>query len=336
MKEILKTHLNSYPLMEPRDVLKLCYQSEFGPEHMISDPAAALRYILTEWALSQGAPRPPEDIGNGLVRFHLTTEYAPETAGELLSTLFCLTAQDHKGTREGLDARLRAAVELKIPGMTEALKEYRAMDCPPVHHSDGFRKAYAPHYRLLRGDFALYFPLLLELKTLGNCVVSVDGRCGSGKTGFAALAQRVLDCNVIHMDDFYLPMAERKENWREIPAGNMDLDRLIRLLSALSRGEATGYRPYSCQSGSYGAEIPLDPGKLTLVEGSYSQHPRLREYYYNMYFLTCPEEVRIRRLKNREGDYFSVFERLWIPMEENYLKTYPPEHCRFLDTAPLG
>lgn len=38
---------------------------------------------------------------------------------------------------------------------------------------------------------------------------------------------RLLPCNVVHMDDYYLPPDRRAENWEQIPAGNMDLARFL-------------------------------------------------------------------------------------------------------------
>ena len=35
--QILEAHLGKHPLMEPQDFGKLVFQSEFGPEHMVSD-----------------------------------------------------------------------------------------------------------------------------------------------------------------------------------------------------------------------------------------------------------------------------------------------------------
>ena len=35
-------------------------------------------------------------------------------------------------------------------------------------------------------------------------LVAIDGRCASGKSTLAKDLQKQLDCNVIHMDDFYL------------------------------------------------------------------------------------------------------------------------------------
>ena len=49
-------------------------------------------------------------------------------------------------------------------------------------------------------------------------VVAIDGRCGSGKSGLGDLMGRLLPCNVVHMDDYYLPPDRRAENWEQIPA----------------------------------------------------------------------------------------------------------------------
>ena len=40
---ILQAHSARYPLMEPQDYGKLVFQSEFGPEHLVSDVDSVLR-----------------------------------------------------------------------------------------------------------------------------------------------------------------------------------------------------------------------------------------------------------------------------------------------------
>lgn len=65
--------------------------------------------------------------------------------------------------------------------------------------------------------------------------------------------------------------------------------------------------------------------KLTVVEGSYSCHPILAAEYDLTIFLTCSWEEQKRRLQIREGNHFSAFEDVWIPMEENYLQHYSIE-----------
>ena len=157
MKEferILQEHKARYPQMEPQDYGKLAFQSEFGPEHLVSDIEAVLEYLKREWnSLPADAPAVlPESIGNGLCRFHLSA--CGEEQLPLLAELFCLSAREHKGSREGLDARLELIRRLEIPGMEVWLAEYEADGCPAVRHSQTFRDAYAPAYRVIRLEYA--------------------------------------------------------------------------------------------------------------------------------------------------------------------------------------
>ena len=40
--------------------------------------------------------------------------------------------------------------------------------------------------------------------TQPRVLVAIDGRCAAGKTTLAASLQAQLECNVFHMDDFFL------------------------------------------------------------------------------------------------------------------------------------
>ena len=62
-----------------------------------------------------------------------------------------------------------------------------------------------------------YFDVLTQVDRLvkkGNpAVIAIDGRCGSGKTSLANLIDNIFSCNILHMDDFYLPIEQREKNW---------------------------------------------------------------------------------------------------------------------------
>lgn len=172
-----------------------------------------------------------------------------------------------------------------------------------------------------------FFPVFVQMERLAGMgrpvMAAIDGRCGSGKTRLAGLIERLFSCNVLHMDDFYLPPNRRPWNWREVPGGNMDFERLRReLLVPLGEGREAFYRPYSCALGETGEEKRLAPRGLTVVEGSYSQHPLLKAQYELTVFLTCDGEERRKRLQMREGEGLEKFEKIWIPMEESYFKSF--------------
>ena len=256
---VLAAHAARYPRMEARDWAKLAYQSQFGPAHLLDrDPAALRADLEAEWA-AVDAPPPvpgPEDIGNGLCRFHLEPGADRALAAPLLARLVLRTAREHRGTMAGLEVELAALEGRDIPGLADFLARWRREGCPPVRHSEAFRAAYRPHYRLIRLSYGGYFPALLALvRLIGSgrpAVAAVDGRCGSGKTSFARLAEELLPCTVVHMDDYYLPPDRRAPNWEEIPGGNMDLERFAReVLAPARRGEAVSYRPYRCRTGTF-------------------------------------------------------------------------------------
>lgn len=337
-----RAHHARYPRMEPQDFGKLAYQSEFGPAHLIADPERVCSALLAECGEADDAAPPPEPIGNGLCRFHLTAAHGSLGAASLLARLFAITAALYqgKGTMAGLLEKLEALHRLNIPGWTAWVEDYRRQGCPVLRHSEGFRAAYRPHYRLLRTEFAGYFPALLTLDGLARtktpAIAALDGPCGSGKSGLAALAERVLPCQVVHMDDFYLPWDRRAPDWMDTPAGNMDLERFRdEVLSKARRGELESYRPYRCQTGQLGEPVELNGAPLTLVEGSYAHHPALAGAYDLKIFLTCSEKEQTRRLKAREGEHFPAYAQTWAPLERRYFQRCDVEEASdlVLDTS---
>lgn len=323
-----RAQLAAYPLSEPLDLIKLAYQSEFGPGHLINDGQSALDRLTTEWEAASHTPKKtPEPIGGGLTRFHLTEGYDIPAASEILVKLFSLTAAGKKGSGSGLKQKLGVLSRLGIPGMDEAIREYEAAGCPAVHHSIAFAQAYEPHYRVIRSDFAAFFPALYAMRMICSdkkyAVVSVDGRCGSGKTSFAALAQKILGGNVFHTDDFYLPVSSRSEDWGSTPAGNMDLTRLKdEVILPAKAGKTIELRRFRCHDGSFTEPEELPPAALTLIEGSYCQHPELAGLYDLKIFLTVSSREQEKRLRQREGDHFTAFRDRWIPMENRYFSAF--------------
>lgn len=323
--EIARAHWARYPLMEPQDFAKLAYQSEFGPAHMAQSPDRVLSALLAERKEAGAAPLPIEPIGNGLCRFHITGALSTLWELPLVGRMFRRTMALTQGTPSGLAEKLEVLASLPVPGMEDYLAAWRREGCPPVRHSEAFRSAYAPHYRVLRQDLVRFLPALVPLEKLareeGPAVIAVDGRCGSGKTGFASAAAGLLvrSANLVHMDDFYLPPERRAADWMDHPAGNMDLERFREeVLNPARAGRLEAYRPYDCQAGLLREPVELDGGSLTIIEGTYSQHPSLVGSYDCKVFLTCDREEQTRRLQAREGDYFPTFDRVWRTLEERY------------------
>ncbi len=335
-EQILQEHFQRYPLMQPQDLAKLLYQSEFGPRHLEQTPTA--ENLLREWPElpDAAAPLTVEPVGGGFSRLYLNRQYPQAIAIPLIDRLFHLTAQQSTGSLTGLEQRIASLLAVPAPqppdlSLSSWLTNWQRQGYLPAHHSAAYRQAYQPHYRLLCSAYAGFFPALLACATLPapnqhSAIVAIDGRCGSGKTSLAALIAQILpagQCRIIHMDDFYLPPTQRAADWQQQPAGNLDLDRLqTEVLQTAAAGAPICYRPYSCQNAALGEPLRLPPAPLTILEGSYSLHPRLCAQYDYKIFLTSGPAEQTRRLQKREGDYFPNFVKLWIPLEEQYIQRF--------------
>ena len=66
-----------------------------------------------------------------------------------------------------------------------------------------------------------------ELRVLptGMRIIAIDGRCAAGKTTLAARLAKELGGDVIHMDDFFLPLELRTEERFREPGGNVHYER---------------------------------------------------------------------------------------------------------------
>lgn len=56
-------------------------------------------------------------------------------------------------------------------------------------------------------------------------LVAIDGRCGSGKTTLGFYLQELFDCNLFHMDDFFLRVEQRTPERMKEVGGNVDYER---------------------------------------------------------------------------------------------------------------
>ena len=168
MEEVLLEHSSRYPAMALQDYVKLLYQSEFAGGHLIEDPAKSLAWLRKERADTPDRAQPKwEAIGGGLARLHIGG-LPPDTVWEAVNRLFVWTAAQNKGSRQGLEHKLQlfqAMCEKKaLPveaGQCQAfLEQYRAQGYPVIHHSQAFRQAYAPHYRVVSQEGEGLLPVM--------------------------------------------------------------------------------------------------------------------------------------------------------------------------------
>ncbi|NLW16171.1 MAG: hypothetical protein GX033_00665, partial [Firmicutes bacterium] len=244
LKGVLHWQYALYPQMQLADAIKLIYQSEFAGGHMITDEQASLRRLQEEWALVAargGGQQLPifEILSDGLWRLNLAPLIERGISPRTVNRLFVLSANEHVGKRENFEGKLAAFRQWCVDGLfpwagpelDAYLLEYKAQGYPALSHSDTYRSAYAPAYRVISSKFVPYFELLVRIDRLTaqhqQVNVAIEGHSAAGKTFLARQLARIYDCNVIAMDHFFLPPSLRTEARLAEPGGNVHYERFI-------------------------------------------------------------------------------------------------------------
>lgn len=164
--------------------------------------------------------------------------------------------------------------------------------------------------------FAAIDRLLLEKNRV---LMAIDGPCTAGKTTLAGILQTRFGCNVLHMDEFFLRPEQRTPERLAQSGGNVDYERFYEeVLMPLQAGKAFAYRPYSCQTQALAEPKVVSPARLTVIEGTYAQHPFFQDPYDLTVFLSIDPEIQKQRIGLREPWKQERFFREWIPMEQAY------------------
>lgn len=150
--------------------------------------------------------------------------------------------------------------------------------------------------------------------------IAIEGRCGSGKSSLAEFLADKFDCNIFHMDDFFLPFELRTSERLTQLGGNIHHERLqSEVFSALHNHQPIIYKPYLCGERTFGDESYLQFKNLSIIEGSYCLHPALQQSYDYKIFLTVDPKKQRERIESRNGKALSqAFFNQWIPREEHY------------------
>lgn len=325
--DILAEQAGLHPSMQPQDYIKLCYQAVFGPGHLLRNPEAAENYFYREWAETPEDSAEPlfEIISPAFARLNLGAWKAAKLPPAWLFALFRETAEAASGSEEAFRACL---AEVRLPGFASDLEAYWSLGLHAVHHSDIYRAAESPAYRVVRRDMTALLPLFREIASRRvpdrPLIIALDGRSASGKSTLAALLGRVLPAGVIHMDDFFLPAELRTEERFAMPGGNVHFERIFRdVLPGLKARGAFSYRCFDCSAMAPGAEREIPAGDFRVVEGAYSLHPVFGGFADVKVFLDIDPELQRRRVTERNGEAMAaIYAARWIPLEERYFDYY--------------
>lgn len=333
--QLLCDHYEKYPNMQIDDMYKLIYQNEFAGGHLITNENESLCHLTNEFYKIKDKHYSncvSEDIGNGLSRLYLTALSDSEIKISTINKFFINTANSHKGNVKNFENKLAVLLECckqnilpfdynEASGFINHCKDEGYLH---ISHSEKYRKCYRPSYRVIKNEFIEYFEVFSKVddlsKTKNNITIAIDGSSGAGKSTLAVLIEQIYDCNVIHMDHFFLPPdLKTKERLLEV-GGNIDY---VRFFDEVIRGVRSrkqfSYQGYDCSTMTFEKNITFQPKELNVIEGVYSMHPKFIQQYDLKVFLQVNKEQQSKRILKRNGEeLYKKFINEWIPMENRY------------------
>lgn len=173
------------------------------------------------------------------------------------------------------------------------------------------------------GKSGIFLPLFEEIDSRlskGALTVAIEGSSASGKTTLAQMLREIYGCTVFHTDDFFLRPEQRTPERYAEAGGNLDRERfLAEVLVPLSRGESVDYRRFDCSLMKLQPPERIKAEKLTVIEGAYSMHPELADYYdFSVFLEISPDLQRERIMKRNSPQAAEMFFEKWIPLENKY------------------
>ena len=161
----LEQQLEQYPQSHLQEVYKSFYQEYFGSEHLISDTSAVQRYLRYELSvLAEDSSSCPyfETVGSRgtCVRVSLRCVADGLLTEQQLCQAFIESAQPQGAIGGTWEQRWQQVIDVlekteHKPVDWEAEKKL-LVECSrqnaAVHHSDDYRMAYNPHYRIVKSE----------------------------------------------------------------------------------------------------------------------------------------------------------------------------------------
>ena len=172
----------------------------------------------------------------------------------------------------------------------------------------------------------LFFRIEELLSARERVVIAIDGGAATGKTTLADLLAKRYGGEVIHMDDFFLRPEQRTPERFSEAGGNFDRERFSEeVIPYINKREAFSYRIFDCSQMRLNGSAEISDAQLVIVEGSYSHHPAIANYYDLRVFLHVNEDERKRRIVARNGAISEMFFTRWIPLENRYFEAFEIE-----------
>ena len=159
--ELIKFHQQNKLYFSIQDVYKLLYQSVFGVAHILDNQNKAKKYLLHEFnSITASIEEPliePISPDSKIVRINLRPFKAHHKKIDTLFQVMIISAHKIKGTLPGFHIvwnKFKQAVHNKQLNFNESElikfdKKIKLENYPPVHHSEKYKSANKPAYRVV-------------------------------------------------------------------------------------------------------------------------------------------------------------------------------------------
>ncbi len=158
-KDYLLNQLKLHPSAKPIDIIKQCYQSAFGAEHLLSNLDMAKEYLIKEYnSVDACDGLLYEEISNDISRVNLRVwkyrGYDIDKLFELFVKSLIINNNVSKDMYTYLDIATSVIKENNLSFSYEEwldiLTKYKESGINPVHHSNCYRETEAPAYRIVK------------------------------------------------------------------------------------------------------------------------------------------------------------------------------------------
>lgn len=167
-------------------------------------------------------------------------------------------------------------------------------------------------------------------RTRALALVGIDGLGGAGKSTLAnclcaALTHRDVAAEIVHLDDFFRPSAERSSA-DDGEGVYFDWLRLReQVLAPLRLGRPAIYKRYDWTNDVLAGFHQVSPAGIVVVEGVSAVRRELADAYDFRIWVECPRDIRLVRGLARDGrEARARWEQEWMPAEDRYVAEHRP------------
>lgn len=317
------------PVSGVQDFIKYLYQKRFGPAHFINVDYDVIHDFFMKEIQNLNPVAYHEDLydyaGDVFARVNLRPYQA---LGFDLRALFerFIASSEAQANHEIFYADLNILYSYLLGKKfaKEQIDEKYSLAKKPgfmsFHHSEQYRNAYLPAYRLIKREFiskdiryAQFINYLSSFSPEKPAIIAVEGRNENMITEFCAKAAEDLPITVISCDHF-----RDVDNENEFGINSERLK--AEALSKLKPGKNLLYRKYNRRNREY-SQVKIEKTKqLVLVEGIFSANPKLAGRYDAVIYID--DGKGFREQKSMISPDEREYRELWLSRLDKYYRKY--------------